>query len=159
MARAMLRAICLSAGTLACKLNPALAGFSISDYACAGYMMRRAERAPTATALLYLFEGHADPVPLDPEDSAVEHDAAMLGHKSKPIREVMHVRHIDRRPISGYIYDITAAAHSITTYSRGMIDFCPRLPILDHDEHQFEPALRCATSIYSFSVRNDFTVR
>jgi hypothetical protein len=91
--------------------------------------------------------------------SAVEHDAAMLGHKSKPIGDVVRVRYIDRGPISGDIYDITADAHSITTYSRGMIDFCPRLPILDHDEHQFEPALGCATFIYSFSVRNDFTVR
>src|SRR3982751_2406318 len=30
MARAMLRAICFSAGAFACKLNPAPAGFSIS---------------------------------------------------------------------------------------------------------------------------------
>jgi hypothetical protein len=65
----------------------------------------------------------------------------MLRHKSKPIGDEARVRHIDRRFISGDIYDTTAHAHAITTYSRGVIDFRPRLPILDHDEHQFEPAL------------------
>jgi hypothetical protein len=107
----------------------------------------------------YLFEGNANSVLFDPEDAAVEHDAAMLGHKSKPIGDVVRVRHIDRGPISGDIYDTTADAHSITTYSRGMIDFCPPLPILDHDEHQFERRFDAPYTTYSFLGRNDLTVR
>jgi hypothetical protein len=104
------------------------------------------KRALTATTLPHLFEGHANPVLIDPEDSTVEHDAAMFGHKSKPLGDVVHVRHIDRRSISGNVYDTTADAYSITTYSRGVIDFCPRPSIFDHDEHQFEATLGCAIS-------------
>ena len=42
-------------------------------------------------ALAYLFKGNANPVLLDPEDSAVEHDATMLGHKLKPIGDVVWI--------------------------------------------------------------------
>jgi hypothetical protein len=83
-------------------------------------------------ALAYLFKGNANPVLLDPEDSAVEHDAPMLGHKSKPIGDVARVRHIDSGSICGDIRDTTADAHPIAIYLRGMIDCCS-LPNLGHN--------------------------
>ncbi|EAQ36019.1 hypothetical protein NB311A_11277 [Nitrobacter sp. Nb-311A] len=72
-----------------------------------------------------LFEGDANPVPLDPDDSAVDHDAAMLCYQLKPIGNVARIWYIDSAPISGNIYDATADARPIATYLRGMIDSCP----------------------------------
>lgn len=81
----------------------------------------------------HLFKGNANPVLLDPEDSAVEHDATMLRHKLKPIREVVRIRYIDGSPMGRNIRDTAADAHPIVIYLRGMIDCCS-LPILGHDE-------------------------
>jgi hypothetical protein len=39
----------------------------------------------------YLFERHTNSVLLDPDYSAVEHDAAMFGHKLKPIGDVVWI--------------------------------------------------------------------
>ncbi len=78
-------------------------------------------RRPFSLATLpYLLEDNADPVLLDPKDSAVEHDTTVLGHKLKPIGNVVWIRHIDSGPMSGYIYDTTADAHPIAMNLRGM---------------------------------------
>lgn len=94
----------------------------------------------------YLFEGNANPVLLDPDDSAVEHDTSMLGHKMKPIGDLSRIWYIDSGPISGDIYDTTADARPIAIYLRGMIDSCP-LPILAHDE----PPCGCKSPTQAFT--------
>src|SRR5687768_15335231 len=57
----------------------------------------------TSWALPGLFEGHANPVLIDPEDSTFEHDAAMFGHKLKPVGDVARILNIDSSPMSGDI--------------------------------------------------------
>jgi hypothetical protein len=92
-----------------------------------------AKQAFTATALPHLFERNANPVLLDPEDSAIEHDATMLGHKLKPLGDAARILNIDSSPMSGDIYDATADAHPTGAYLRGVLNSCP-FPILGHEE-------------------------
>jgi hypothetical protein len=94
---------------------------------------RAAKRPPTATALPHLFKSNTNPVLLDPEDSAIEHDATMLGHKLKPVREAARILNIDSSPMSGDIYDATADAHPTSAYLRGVLNSCP-FAILGHDD-------------------------